>query len=118
MLSLLQMVNRKEFVELLQKNKGVIVVLFSATWCKPCQTLKPYLGAKLATLPSTVTVVNLDVNQSNDLYAHLKSKKQVRGVPVALAYKKGNLTPYADRSVSGANIPALDLFFGEFIPKE
>jgi len=42
----------------------------------------------------------------------------VRGVPVVLSYLKGNLTPYANNSVSGANIPALNLFFGEFVSKE
>ena len=111
------MVNREEFVEILKANEGVVYLIFSASWCKPCQTIKPYLAAKLPTLPKTAKAVVLDVDLNTDLYAHLKSKKQVRGVPVMLAYKKGNLTPFADRSVSGANVPDWTKLF-EFVSNE
>ena len=55
--------------------------------------------------------LKLDVDDSSDLYAHLKAKKQVSGIPVLLAYKKGNMTPYANYSVTGSDRPGIDTFF-------
>jgi thioredoxin 1 len=103
--------DRKRFLGLLEENQGVIVVKYSATWCKPCKQIQPYLEEKKRTLGEDVSYHELDVDNDFDLYAHLKTKKQVVGVPVLLAYKKGNVTPFADKCVSGTNRADIDNFF-------
>jgi thiol:disulfide interchange protein len=105
--------DRKQFIEVLQQNEGVVVVKYGATWCKPCKVIEPYLLQKKETLPEKATYHELDVDEDFDLYAHLRTKKQVVGVPVLLAYKKGNVTPYADKCVTGTNRAELDHFFNE-----
>ena len=103
--------DRKRFLGLLEENQGVIVVKYGATWCNPCKVIEPYLEEKKRTLGSDTNYIALDVDEDFDLYAHLKMKKQVRGVPVLLAFKKGNVTPYADKCVTGTNRAELDNFF-------
>ena len=103
--------DRQRFIEVLQENEGVVVVKYGATWCRPCKVIEPYLEEKKRTLAVNTTYHELDVDEDFDLYAHLKSKKQVVGVPVLLAYKKGNITPYADKSVTGTNRSDIDYFF-------
>lgn len=103
--------DRKQFIQVLEENPGVVVVKYGATWCKPCKLIEPYLNEKKRTLRPNTAFYELDVDDDFDLYAHLKTKKQVVGVPVLLAFKKGNVTPYADKSITGTNRPDLDYFF-------
>jgi thioredoxin 1 len=103
--------DRAKFISLLEENAGVIVVKYGATWCKPCKTIEPYLQEKKRTLAASTSYLELDVDEDFDLYAHFKAKKQVVGVPVLLAFKRGNVTPYADKCVTGTNRTDLDHFF-------
>ena len=103
--------DRQRFIQVLEENEGVVVVKYGATWCKPCKVIEPYLEEKKRTLGSNVSYHELDVDEDFDLYAHFKVKKQVVGVPVLLAFKKGNVTPYADKSVTGTNKADIDYFF-------
>jgi hypothetical protein len=41
----------------------------------------------------------------------LKSKKQMKGVPSLLAYKKNNISFNANLSISGTNKNEIDCFF-------
>jgi len=103
--------DRKQFIQILQENEGVVVVKYSATWCGPCAKVQPLLNKLVPTLPPSVTYLELDVDEDFDLFAHFKAKKQLVGVPVLLGFKKGNLTPYADQSVSGTNEAQIVSFF-------
>ena len=105
--------DRDLLAKLLQCNPGVIVLKFTAEWCKPCKTIHDYVYDKFRSLPNTCICADLDVDENFDLYALMKSKKQVRGIPALLAYKKGTLTYAADASVSGSDTEALDFFFKE-----
>jgi hypothetical protein len=52
----------------------------------------------------------VDVDECFDLYAFLKHKKMVNGIPVFLAYARGmNEGPIA--SITGASIPDIEAFF-------
>ena len=103
--------DREQFVSVLKCNPGVVVVKFTADWCAPCKRIHDYVYEKFALLPDTCVCADLDVDDNFDLYAFMKSKKQVRGVPAILAYRKGNVTYAADESVSGADTSDLDYFF-------
>jgi hypothetical protein len=61
-------------------------------------------------LPEHITMFEVNVDECFDLYAFLKHKKMVNGIPVFLAYAKGmNEGPIA--SITGASIPDIEAFF-------
>jgi thiol-disulfide isomerase/thioredoxin len=82
-----------------------------ATWCGPCKKIKPVVDAFYASSPDNVICCDVDVDESFDLYAYLKSKKMVNGVPVMMCYKKGNTSFIPDDSITGSDPVELDKFF-------
>ena len=106
-----EIANRNSFFHLLENNKGLIILKLGATWCGPCHKIKDVVHAFFATSPEQVICGDIDVDESFDFYALLKSKKMVNGIPVLLCYKKGNSTFIPDDIVTGAEPAALDAFF-------
>jgi len=102
---------RDHFFRLLEKNPGLVIVKLGATWCGPCKVVKPVVDAFFASSPDNVICCEIDVDESFDLYAFLKSKKMVNGIPVMLCYKMGNTSYIPDDSVTGADPVELDKFF-------
>jgi hypothetical protein len=103
--------NRDAFFHLLKHNPGLIVIKLGAEWCGPCKLIKNVVHAFFASSPPEVVCADIDVDQSFDFYAFLKSKKMVNGIPVLLCYKKGNTTYIPDDSVTGSDATELHLFF-------
>ena len=62
-------------------------------------------------MPSNVLCADVDVDESFDLFAFLKQKKMVKGIPAMLAYEKGNHSYPPDESISGTDEKDLDDFF-------
>ena len=103
--------SREHFLRLLEKNPGLVILKLGATWCGPCKTIKPVVDGFFASSPDNVICCEIDVDESFDLYAYLKSKKMVNGIPVLLCYKKGNTSFIPDDSVTGSKPEDLDKFF-------
>lgn len=103
--------SRNDFMRLLEKNPGLVIIKFGATWCGPCKRIKPVLDGFFLTSPDNVVCCDVDVDESFDLYSYFKSKKMVNGIPVILCYKKGNVSFIPDDSVTGADPVELDKFF-------
>ena len=105
--------NREVFFELLKMNPGVFVFKFGAEWCKPCKAIKKYIDNVSLVIPknNTMYIYSVDVDECFDLYAYLKQKKMVSGIPALLAYKKGNSYFVPDASISGTNESDLNNFF-------
>ena len=106
-----EIANREAFFHLLGHNPGLIILKLGATWCGPCNLIKDVVHGFFATSPTEVVCGDIDVDESFDFYAMLKSKKMVNGIPVILCYKKGNTTFIPDDSVTGADAGALNSFF-------
>jgi thiol-disulfide isomerase/thioredoxin len=102
---------RNDFIKLLEKNPGLIIVKFGATWCGPCKRIKPVLDGFFLSSPDNVLCCDIDVDECFDLYSYLKSKKMVNGIPVILCYKKGNISYIPDDSITGSDPIELDKFF-------
>jgi len=103
--------NRNEFLSFLSRNTGMIVIRFSATWCKPCKKIKPIVDCFFASSPPCVTCVDLDIDENTDVYSFLKSKKMIYGVPTLMCYTSVNKTYIPDFSISGGSPEDLDKFF-------
>jgi thiol-disulfide isomerase/thioredoxin len=103
--------DRATFLKNLAETPNHTVLKLTATWCGPCKAIAEYTRQASLRLPANVDLIECDVDDSFDLYASLKQKKMVNGIPVFLFYKNGNATLISDLSVTGADIPALDSFF-------
>jgi len=106
----------------LQKNMGnsIIIIKCSAEWCKPCKIIKPLCELNFDKMPDNVILADLDIDHSLDLYATLKGKKMVRGVPCLLCYYGDVKRDYwfiPDDSISGANIDEVQKFFDRCLIK-
>jgi len=103
---------RDVFFELLKINPGVFVFKFGAEWCAPCKAIKKYIDNVSLVLPvNTIYIYSVDVDECFDLYAYLKQKKMISGIPSLLAYKKGNTYFAPDASISGTSESDLNHFF-------
>lgn len=105
---------RETFAGLLQYNTAIgkhTLIKITATWCGPCKQIKQYAHAKANDLPSSIEVYEVDVDESPDFYAFMKSKRMVNGIPVFLLFHAGNMTYIPTDSVTGASTSTLDLFF-------
>lgn len=103
---------RDVFMELLKTNPGVFIFKFGAEWCGPCKKIKKFVDKVSLVLPVNIMYIfSVDVDECFDLYAYLKQKKMVSGIPVMLAYKAGNTTYAPDASVSGTDENELKFFF-------
>jgi thiol-disulfide isomerase/thioredoxin len=103
--------DRAAFLKHLTETPNHTVLKLTATWCGPCKQIAEYTRQVSLRLPANVDLIECDVDESFDLYASLKQKKMVNGIPVFLFYKNGNATLISDLSVTGADIKALDAFF-------
>jgi len=103
--------DRKSFAELLKYNPGLIIIKFTASWCGPCKTIASAVDDQFTKTPDNVICASIDVDDNFDIYAFMKTKKQVKGIPAILAYKKGNTTVGPDFSVSGSDTTKIIEFF-------
>ncbi|WP_300663383.1 thioredoxin [Fluviicola sp.] len=74
------------FSEIIHAEKPVLVDFF-ATWCGPCQTMKPILDDLKSKLGNTASVLKVDVDKN----PHAASKYQIRSVPTLILFKKGKI---------------------------
>ena len=76
-----------ELVAFLAANKEkILIIKFGATWCGPCKAIKPLVEQWTKTMASNIKYVDIDVDESLDLYVALKKVKMVGGLPTMLAY--------------------------------
>ena len=106
-------ITRDVFATMLLENKGIYIFYFTASWCKPCQSIKGYLEKTIVTLGEGIEFIVIDIDVHLDLYSYLRTKKQIVGVPSFLCYKKGNTTFASDMYISGTNTHQLECFFDD-----
>lgn len=103
--------SRDEFTKILTENPGLIIIKCGASWCGPCNQIKNMVDDFFNTTPIHVHCYDLSIDDNNDVYSYLKSKKMVISIPTLLMYKKGNTSFAPDASVVGSNIHKLNSFF-------
>jgi thiol-disulfide isomerase/thioredoxin len=112
------------FQSTLLENKGLVIFKFGATWCKPCKTVEPYFNnfykyvkQENNQVSDKIECINIDVDDSFELYATMKRMRMVKGLPTFLAFYKGNNSYIADDSSIGSDIPSLQGFFNRSLNK-
>ena len=104
--------DRTAFLTLLSKNPGLLIFKFTADWCKPCQSIKSEVDAHFKSITNDdILCYEIDVDECFDLFAFMKTKKMMKGIPTLMAYKKGNIRYVPDDSISGADIGDVNAFF-------
>ena len=83
---------REELKDYLTNTKCQTVILkFTATWCGPCKVIAPLiqtLNNNYKKKGADYEYIEIDIDDSIDLYAFFKKKKMVSGVPSLLSFKK------------------------------
>lgn len=105
------------FLDLLKINEGIIILKFGAEWCGPCKKIEQQVYAGFNQMPVNVQPIVVDVDESFELYAFLKSKKMVKSIPTLLCYEKGNVSYVPNDVVVGANVDEVNAFFKECFDK-
>ena len=102
-------------------NINIIIIKFSATWCKPCQQIKELSNELFQKTAENVLCFDLDIDNNNNkkLYSAFKSKKMIKGVPTLFGFNcKNNRDPehwyIPDESVSGSSEKDIRGFFLQF----
>lgn len=103
--------NRTEFMELVRVTDRPIIMKFGAAWCGPCRKIEKQVHDGFENNKTSALCINIDIDDSIDLYAFLKGKKMVNGIPALLAYRVGNGSFAPDISVTGADINEVNTFF-------
>ena len=68
------------------KNEDISILQFSASWCKPCQVLRPILEKLSEEYKDKANFYYADIE---DGALNLGSSMGVRGVPSTIIFKKG-----------------------------
>ena len=105
--------SKSDFGIALQNNQSAVVIKFGAEWCGPCKQIEGLVYECMGKMPTEILCAVLDIDDEGafDLYAFLKSKRMVNGVPVLVCYKKGNFTWVPDDVVVGANVDGIQALF-------
>ena len=100
------------FQSLLQQNPGVIIIKLGAEWCGPCKKIEQPVTEWMKRMPKKwIQCIILDIDESFEIYATLKQKKMVNGIPAILAYYQGNVSVIPDDIIVGADLNQIKLFF-------
>lgn len=113
--------SRQEYIQFVNDvcKDNKLVVKFTAEWCGPCKSIQQYTLQKFIELTinnghgksKNAVCVEIDVDESFDIFAHLKQKKMIQGIPTFFAYDVGSNSIVPTNCVVGANISDLDFFF-------
>jgi thioredoxin 1 len=110
--------NREDYRNMLaDPGRGTLIFKFSAKWCGPCQQILPQIKHWSDQLPNDrVKIIPVDIDQSSDLFAMLRSKRIVNGIPALLAYLPGNTAVFAPDAVNiGNGVDDINQFFMEIL---
>lgn len=97
--------DRNEFLQTISNNTNKISLFkFTATWCKPCQKIKNDVNSMVSDLKDHIVCYELDIDENFDVYAFLKSKKMLIGIPAILIYYPTNSSYASDLSLCGTDL--------------
>ena len=96
-----------------QAKTNIIIIKFSATWCKPCKIVSPTFEQYIIkhSQRDDVIIGCVDIDTS-DFYKELKRKRMINGIPCIMAFynNNNNNNNLPDDSVTGSNLQDVYVF--------
>lgn len=103
--------SKAQFFNMLESNPGLIIIKFGADWCIPCKKIKEPVENFFSQTPNNIVCCDIKVDNCDEIYSFLRSKRMINGIPTILCYKKGNIEYAPDDSFVGTNLNDLNNFF-------
>ena len=100
--TIIHLTTRQELKEFTNKNNA-FVVYFTATWCKPCQSIKPIIDQAFEQIKGYFDMVVVDADEGRDVCSFMK----VRGFPTLVSFVNKEMA----ESVLGGDIEEVKHFF-------
>jgi len=101
--------------------KKIVVIKFSAKWCGPCKKIAPTWNYWIENnKQNNIIYVELDIDETMDLYMALKRYKMVNGVPTILMFSGNTRREHwfiPDDSFIGGDVEAFKLFLNRCVLK-
>lgn len=102
---------KEMFIDYLQKKDNGLIVKFTADWCGPCKRSKPFIEENLRKLDNNIKYLEIDVDESLEVYGFLKAKRMVTTIPCLLYYKKDTREIWPEHIISSSSKSDIDRFF-------
>ena len=77
----------------------------------PCKKIKPVVNEHLKTLGDKIIYLEIDIDNSIDVYATMKGKRMLSGIPTLMFYALDNKEFYPSLTTTGGNIDTVNDFF-------
>ena len=117
MVKYLDQISKEELIDF-QKNAPcpqLIIIKFTADWCGPCKKIKEDCINLSKQCCDNIIYCEINIDEHIELYAFLKNKKMVKGIPALLSFsgdnKNINEWYIPSDSIIGANKDELLNFF-------
>ena len=119
--------DRNQFIQLIATAPQLfpgcehLIIRFTAEWCGPCKQIAPLVAQYVPMLAPNVWYVDVNIDQSHDIYSLLKSKRVIGGVPTIFCYSfpRPDCTRHTvhlpTRSVVGADPARTRAFFDPYV---
>ena len=85
------------------KTSNAFIIDFTATWCGPCKTIKPFVNQGFEQMKSHFDMVIVDADEGSDICSFLK----VKAYPTLVSFVNKEMV----ETVVGADIKGLQHFF-------
>lgn len=80
-------ITEQNYAELIENSSLPVVLDFGATWCGPCQVIKPYLEKMSDNYAGKAVIGKIDIDEAGDL----AMKFGIRNVPTVIFIKDGKV---------------------------
>lgn len=100
--------DRKQFWKYMQTHP-FIMLKATATWCKPCQRIKPVFMDLFRQMPESVVLIILDIDKGKNLASYLR----VKSVPQLMNFIHGD----PQDCMTGANVNEMVRFFNKTLDR-
>jgi thioredoxin 1 len=100
--NIIHLTTRQELKDFTKQNDAFIID-FTATWCNPCQTIKPLVNQAFEQMKQYFDMVIVDADKGSDICSFMK----VRGFPTLVSFVNKEIV----ESVIGGDIEEVKHFF-------
>tara|TARA_B100001094_G_C17640429_1_gene534789 strand:- start:156 stop:512 length:357 start_codon:yes stop_codon:yes gene_type:complete len=108
--------SRSDYISIIKNKKKPLFVKFTASWCGPCKKIKQTVDDFLSSADSSkIQYLEIDIDNSIDVYAFLKSKRMVNGVPTLMFYSMSDKDYPPKLSVSTGSIEVVQKFINTMV---